>query len=164
MDMHSLLFKMGIGTWALDIITALPSTPTTTFQIGKNLPTNIGFIYGMSTYADGTDPDGNTLISTTQAQNIYMTLQNGSTQFFEQIRMDDLLNVYAGSPIVRADKYMPVNIPVFDLSKSFYQNPNSYVNSVIRLKIWYIQLNDWQVIKNHFTFDPQHPQVKTHKH
>lgn len=145
--MEQLLFKLGIASWAQDIITPIPTTAATTFQIGKTLPTNVGFIYGLSTYADGLDPEGNTLITTTQAQGLYLNLQDGATQFFESIRMDDLLNTFAGTPVVRPQKYMPVCIPDFDLSKSVYQNPNSFISGTIRLKIWYVQTKDWKHVK-----------------
>jgi len=159
MEIQTVLFRMGIGTWSTDMVTIMPNPASPKFQIGKNLPTDVGFIYGLTTYADGTDPDGNTLISTAQAQNIYITLQDGATQFFEQIRMSDLLNEFAGSPIVRGEKFLPVAIPAFDLSKSYYQNPNSYVTATIRLKLWYIQMNDWNRVKDHFSINPNYKQA-----
>lgn len=145
MDITTILFNLKIRTYVMDVITVLPSPASIKFEVGKNLPETIGFIYGLSTYADGTDPDGNTLISTTQAQNIYLTLQTGATQFLEQVRLSDLLNEFAGSPVVRPNKYTPVNLPIFDLSKSFYQNPVGYTGTeiAIRLKIWYIEITDW---------------------
>lgn len=155
MDITSMLFRYGVTSWVQDIITPLPNPGSTNFQIGKNLPTDVGFIYGLSTYADGTDPDGNTLITTTQAQNIYLTLQNGATQFFSQLRMSDLLNEFAGSPIVRPEKFTPVNIPIFDLSKSFYQNPTTVINAVIRLKLWYIQKNQYDDLVKAGIFNAQ---------
>ena len=152
MSITEILFRLGITTFVQDIITVLPATASTNFQVGKNLPTDVGFVYGLSTYADGLDPDGNTLITTTQAQGIYLTLQNGATQFLAQLRMDDLLNAYAGSPVVRPDKFTPVNIPLFDLSKSFYQNPNNYSSAIvqtsIRLKLWYIQREVFEKLEN----------------
>ncbi len=157
MDITTKLFEMGLGTWFQDIITILPTTVSgNTFQIGKQLATDVGFIYGVSTYADGLDADGNTLISTTQAQNLYVTFQTGSTQFFQQLRLSDLLNEFAGSPIVRSEKFMPVSIPTFDLSKSFYSNPAQYssvapINTSIRLKLWYIKMDDWKEIEKNVT-------------
>lgn len=146
--MEKFLFRMGIASWVTDIITPLPTNPSASFQIGKTLPTNVGLIYGMSTFADGLDPEGSTLISTTQAQGLYFTFQDGPTQFIETIRLDDLLNTFAGTPVLRPQKYTPFNIPEFDLSKSFFSNPNLYVTSVIHLKIWYIQKADYAHIKN----------------
>lgn len=161
MEIQTVLFRMGIGTWATDLITIMPTPASVKFDIGKNLPTDVGFIYGISTYADGTDPDGNALISTAQAQNIYITLRDGSTNFFEQVRMSDLLNEFAGSPVVRPEKYIPVAIPAFDLSKSFYQNPVAFAGPTIRLKLWYIQLDDWNKVKGEFKINPSYKKVAT---
>jgi len=159
MDIQTLLFKLGIGTWVEDITTLLPAVASPTVQIGNTLPTNVGFIYGLSTYADSVDPDGNTLITSAQAMTIYLVLKDGPTEFIQYIRMDDLLNIVAGSPLVRNQKFTSVNIPAFDLSKSYYKNPSSVLNATIRLKLWYIQANDWKQIKQHFTFDSQRPDV-----
>lgn len=151
--MEDLLFKMGVQSWATDIITPLPSAPASTnFQIGKTLATNVGFIYGVSVYADGIDPVGNPLISTTQAQGIYVTWQNGSSQFYETVRLDDYLNTFAGTPVVRPDKYTRVNWPTFDLSKSFFNNPFLYTNATIRIKLYYVQIEDWNLIKSEYPF------------
>jgi hypothetical protein len=143
MNIQDILFKMGVGTWVIDIITQFPNPASVKFQVGKNLPDNVGFIYGLSTYCDGVDQDANVLMTTTQAQNTFLTLQDGSTQFLEGIRMDDMLNDYAGTVVVNPHKYLPVAIPAFDLSKSFYQNPNGYMGSYIRLKLWFVQKQDW---------------------
>lgn len=157
MDRNTMLFRMGIATWTTDIVTPLPANNaglgSANFPIGKVLPTDIGFIYGISTYADSIDPDGNALITTTQAQGIYVTLKDGATSFYEDMKLSDFLNEFAGSPVVRPDKYTPTNIPRFDISKSFYSNPNLFVNATIRLKLWYIQENDWNKMKNTFTFE-----------
>jgi hypothetical protein len=159
MDIMTKLFEMGVATWMMDIVTPLPvnnaGVGSANFQIGKTLPENVGFIYGLSTYADGIDSLNNPLISTTQAQNIYMNLQNGATVFEQDLRMSDLLNEFAGTPVVRPEKFMQVNIPRFDLSKSFYLNPQLFVNATIRLKIWYVDVNDWNGIKKTFTFAPR---------
>lgn len=153
MDITSLIFKLGIATWCTDIITLFPATalPNNT-PIGKQLPSDVGFIYGINTYADGTkDADGNTLPTTVQAQNIFITLQTGGTQFMSQIRLSDFLNeeLIGASFQIRNDIFRPVNIPAFDLSKSFYQNPTSIVNVAVRLKLWYIQVDDWTEAKKY---------------
>lgn len=152
MNISSYLFKLGCTTWAQDIITSVPNPGKAKFEVGKQLPTDIGFIYGISTVADGLDPDGNALITSAQAQQLYVTFQDGASQFLAQWRLDDLLNNMSGSLVDRADKFTPVNIPTFDISKSFYQNPNVFTTGVIRLKLWYIQMNDWVKIKKEFRF------------
>lgn len=161
MDITTLLFRMGVSTWVTDIITTLPvnagGAGSSTFQIGKTLPENVGFIYGISTYADGVDALNNVLISTVQAQNLYVNFQNGPTVFAEQIRLSDLLNEFAGTPVVRPQKFTQVNIPVFDLSKSYYQNPVLFTAATIHLKLWYVDTADWNGIKKQFTFNPRNP-------
>lgn len=156
MNIEDILFKLGVTSFVTDIITTLPNPVSTSFQVGKILQTDIGFIYGLSTYADGLDEAGNTLITTTQAQGIYLTLQDGPTAFLETIRMSDLLNEFAGSPVVRPAKYTPVRIERFDLSKSSYKNPNSFINATIHLKLWYIQSDVWEDIRvKHFKMKPR---------
>lgn len=157
MNLQTTLFRMGIGTWIEDIPTLLPTPAAVTVPIGQTMPSNVGFIYGISTYADGVDSENQTLISTVQSQLIFMTLQDGPTQFIQKVRLSDLLNEVAGSPVVRAEKFTPVAIPAFDLSKSFYQNPTSVAGAVIRLKLWYIQKDTWNKLKEHFTFDQSRP-------
>jgi hypothetical protein len=156
-NMNSLLFKLGVATWCTDIITIVPIPNTNIIYIGKTLPTDVGFIYGIATYVDGTkDADGNTPPTTLQAQNIFVTLQTGSTQFISQVKLSDfaneLLNVAANSLQVRDSIFRPVIIPAFDLSKSYFQNPaglvsTSLITVAIRLKLWYIQHDDWEVVK-----------------
>jgi len=150
MAVQDIFLKLGVGTWVSDIITIAPATPANTFQVGKNLPTDIGFIYGLSTYADGVDSQNNTLVTTAQCQNMYLMLKDGGTEFIEELRLSDLLNEFAGSPVVRPDKFTPVNIPVFDLSKSEYKNPLLFTGFSIHLKLWYVQKKDWKRIEHFF--------------
>ena len=93
--MEKLLFQLGIGTWVMDIVTAFPATAQSQITIGKTLPTNIGFIYGITSYADGVDALNQPLPSTNQSTQIYLTLQNGSTIFFEKVRLSDFQNDFA---------------------------------------------------------------------
>ena len=151
-NMQEILFKLGVASWCTDIITIFPASATNIIYIGKTLPSDVGFIYGIATYTDGTkDADGNTLPTTLQAQNIFVTLQTGSTQFMSQIRLSDfsneLLNAANNGYQVRDSIYRPVIIPAFDLSKSYFQNPTNVLNVAVRLKLWYIQQDDWDLVK-----------------
>jgi len=143
MEIQTLLFRHGIATWITDIITSAATPAAESFQIGKNLPEDVGFIYGLNTIADGIGPDGQPLGTTAQYTNMYINLQTGPTSFVENFRLSDLQNDYAGSPIVRMERYMPVAIPAFDLSKSSYINPNSYTGFNIHLYLWYVNKRDW---------------------
>lgn len=150
MNFEDKLFSLGVATYMTDVITLIPVTAQTTFQIGKILQQDIGYIYGISSYADSTDETGTALPSTTQMQNLWFQAINGSTLFMQNWRMDDLLNVFAGTPEVRNAHYRRVSIPRFDLSKSQFVNPtgiNSGAGNInIHLKLWYIKQADWQLI------------------
>lgn len=150
MDIVTQFFRMGVNTWVTDIITAIPTPAATTFQVGKTLQTDLAFIYGLSVYADGVDSQNNVLISTAQAQNLYINFKDGATEFMQEIRLSDLLNEFAGSPVVRPNKFTPVNIAAFDLSKSEFKNPLSFVTGTIHLKLWYVNQHDWEKVKKHF--------------
>ncbi len=148
--MENILFNFGVATWVMDIITPVPTTAASKIFIGKTLPKNVGYIYGISTYLDGVDSQNIALPTTIQAQALYITLQNSSTQFMSEIRISDFANeeLIAASFQVREKKYTPVSIPNFDLSQSYYQNPTGIVGPMnIRLKLWYIQENDWKRVQ-----------------
>lgn len=159
-NITDLLFRMGVGTWCTDLITEMPTVAKKEFQIGKTMPTDVGFIYGLAMYADGVDAANIPLISTTQAQNMYVTLQDGPTQFLQTCRLSDLLSEFAGSPVIRPDKFMPVNIPTFDISKSTYQNPLLFTSGILHLRLWYVNMHDWEKVKKNFPFEKQADTVK----
>lgn len=163
MELEELFLRLGLVTFTADVVTNIPTQNSNQIQIAKFLQTDIGFIYGLSTYADSTDPQGNTLVSTTQCQNLWLTLKNAATEFGPNIRLDDLLTVFAGTPIVRNQRYLPYRIPCyfkdpvtnemgkhFDISTTYFTNPTGIVSSsntgvppiTIRLKLWYINSYD----------------------
>ena len=160
--MEKLLFQLGIGTWVMDIVTAFPATAQSQITIGKTLPTNIGFIYGITSYADGVDALNQPLPSTNHSTQIYLTLQNGSTIFFEKVRLSDFQNDFAGVPNSRIQKFTPVLIPSFDLSKSYFDNPSGVVSVNVRMKFWYIQASDLPKLESKLkvTFPPAQGQSK----
>lgn len=149
MNFEDKLFQLGVTTFMTDVITPIPTPGQTTFQIGKVLSEDIGYIYGISSYADTVDELGISLPSTTQMQNLWFGGQNGSTQFIQYMRMDDFLNVFSGTPEVRDSHYRRVSIPYFDISKSEFKNPTNIAGPInIHLKMWYIQKNVWAKIKD----------------
>jgi len=93
--------------------------------LGGTLQTDIGLIFGLSVYADSVDPSNIQLITTTQATQLYLNVITGGKNYIPALRLDDLLNVYAGSPIVQNEIYRKVNIPywAFDLNTSTISNP-----------------------------------------
>lgn len=159
MQFEDKLFQLGITSFMTDIITLIPATPQTTFQIGKTLSEDVGYVYGISTYADSVDETGTPLPTTTDLQNIWLKLKNGSTEFYQNWRMDDLLNVFSGTPEVRDSHYRRVSIPRFDISKSEYGNPTGISSAAgninIHLKLWYIQNDAWQLVKKEIGYSIQ---------
>ena len=148
MNFEDRLFHLGVASFITEIITPYPATPQQTFQIGKTLSQDVGFIYGLQTYADGVDVANTALPSTTQCQNTFVLMKNGSTNFMEPVRLDDLLCVFSGIPEVRNSRYVRMNIPRFDISSSQYLNPTMIVGPInIHLRLWYIQANDWKRIE-----------------
>lgn len=145
---ESAILRMGLRTRTQNIPTVLNGGSTQ--KIGGQLQTDIGLIYGLSIYADTVDPSGNTLITTTQATNLYLTIAKGAQQFVQTLRLDDLLNVFAGSPLVRLSKFTPVLISYkdFALDVSFYSNPLLISGPEIYLMMWYIDMDSYQELIN----------------
>lgn len=140
--------KLGIPTLTTTIYSPIPATADNTIKIAVQLPTQIGRIYGLATYADSVTPAGQDLITTTDAQNLYLTLKEGMANFLEDVRLDDLLTSFSGTPVQRPYPYLPVNIPnTFDLSTSLYANPTNILaganNKTIALKLWYISIDTY---------------------
>jgi len=129
------------------------------------LPTDIGQIFGLTLYADSVNNAGIQLISTTQAQNLWLNIFKGATQVIKPIRSDDMLNVYGGSPLVREKKYLPVSIPWYDFSldQSFINNPLLYAGTTddplqVYIALWYIPVNQWNDLQSRgMIYNPKHP-------
>lgn len=139
------LFRLGIPTYTTTIFSPIPETASLIFPIAKQLPTQIGRIYGMAIYADSVTPSNDSLITTTDCTNLYMTLKDGATNFFENVRLTDLLSEFSGTPSPRPNNFLAVNIPGgFDLSTSFYSNPTGLVagagNTTVALQLWYVSV------------------------
>lgn len=144
-------FKLGIPTYTTNIYSAVPTTAVPQIPIAKQLPTQIGRIFGMSIYTDGVTPANAALISVANASNLYLTLKHGATNFFEDLRLSELMCVSATAnqvPIARDTNYMSCNIPGdFDLSTSFYSNPTSIIAGTICLKLWYISTDTYYTLQ-----------------
>ena len=154
MNMEQLLLKLGCVTWTQDIVTQISTSATATQQIGNVMAQNVGFIYGLSIYVDCFLPDNTPSISTAQAQQLYLNLKTGSTEFIQSIRLDDMVTLIAGVVQPRETRYLPVSIPSFDLSKSQYANPTlTGAGNFIALKLWFINNNDWARVKGKLGFE-----------
>ena len=143
---EDIIAKAGINTYFTSVTTPVPTAAQTNIQIAKTIPKQIGLIYGISTYTDTVDPGNNPFITTTDASNLYLFLKDGPTEFFERIRLDELIWTFAGFPNINFRRFLPVNIfGTFDLSTSQYVNPTGIVSAappaaptVIRLNMWFI--------------------------
>lgn len=153
MNIEALFLKLGIPTYTTTIYSPLPVSAATsnTFPIAKQLPTQIGRIYGMAVYCDTFTPDNKALITTANAQVLYLTLKDGATNFVEDLRLSDMQSQFLATPNARPTNYLPVNIPGgFDLSTSFYSNPTGLVtgptNVTVALKLWYISVETYNTM------------------
>lgn len=171
MNIHETLLHWGVRTYfdSVDIVLSGQNEQ----KFNGELQTDIGFIYGMSTYADTVWQDNSTLITTTQAQNLYLALKNGKVFSVQYIRMDDMLTVFAGSPIIRPTPYIPVNVyhEDFNLKSSFIQNPTLITGPTLVINMWYIGMKELQELEGRgFVFGmdttgkiPSHPNYGEYK-
>lgn len=155
MNIIQQLIYWGIPSYRTQIVTPIPTGITQEIQIAKQLPTQIGRIFGMSVYTDTVTPGNLPLITTADATNLYINIVHGATTFFENTRLDDLNFNPAGVPVLPADKWLPVNIPGdFDLSTSKYLNPTGIVSAAapaaatqIWLNLWYISEQSYKTLQ-----------------
>lgn len=156
--MQEILVKTGIPSYVTNIISPIPLSNQLQIPIAKTIPQQIGYIYGLTILTDTSDPQNNNLITLTQAQLLYLVLKDGPTEFFQQIRLDQMVFTPAGFPNLNPNNYMPVNIPGnFDLSTSYYQNPTGVVSvpdnptTTIMLQLWFISTEsyEWLMKKNY---------------
>lgn len=143
--MNELLTKYGIPTYITSIFTDLGSVASATLQIGKQMPNNVGLIYGMSIYIGGVVPDaaGKSMITLADAGKLYINLVSGSLTFLNYLKLDQLA-FSSGTNITSSRKYLPVNIPAnFDLDQSKYYNPESLTDLTIGLQLWYIDVDSY---------------------
>lgn len=149
--MKEILLRWGIPSYVTNIISPVPVQAQLTIPIAKTIPQQIGYIFGMNIYTDSADPNNDTLISYPEAQNLYMVLKDGPTEFFQLMRLDSLVNTIAGFPNVNPDSYTEVAIPGnFDLSTSYYQNPAGVVSTIepavsktIMLQMWFVSTESY---------------------
>lgn len=139
---EEILFKLGIPTYMESVYTTL--TAKAVIRLPKQMPTQIGWIYGLSVYCDGVTPTGETLITTAQSEDLYMVLKAGQTDFIESYRVSQLnISAQNGNDI----QYCPVNIPAaISLDQSFWQNPLLITGAEIMLNIYYIDQKSFDVL------------------
>lgn len=154
--MQDLLIKTGIRSYVTSIISPVPTAAQIQIPIAKTIPSQVGLIYGMAIYTDTDDPQGNNLITFANAQELYMVLKDGPTEFLFNIRLDAMIFNLAGFPNLNPQGFLNVAIPGnFDMSTSYYQNPTGIVSgeatTTIMLQLWYISTESyiWLMEKNY---------------
>lgn len=155
------LFKHGIPTYTMALQSPIPTTNEAQLIISKQIPQQVGLIFGVYTYTDTVTPSNNPLITATDATNLYLVLKDGPTEFFQPIRLDSLMFTNPGFPNVDSKRYLDVLIPgTFDLSTSFYANPTGIVSAAapelatnIMLGLWYISTESYLYLINNKIVD-----------
>jgi len=155
--MEKLLNAWGIPNYCIPITSTIPVQATAEIDISKTMPEDVGWIYGMSIDTDTVDPANRPLISTGEAQNMYLKLKHGSTEFYSPVRLDKFIQPSFLVPAYFGKAYLPISIPGdFDFSASKYINPTGIVSSsdpaappkVINLFLWHITKIDYHFLLN----------------
>lgn len=131
------LFKLGIPTYIESVFTSVPDTAEQQFNLPKQMPTQIGWIYGLSIYVGTVTPTNTALITMTDATNLFLVLKSGQSNFIESLRLDDM--IFNQATGVRS-RYLEISVPNdISLDASFYQNPTGIIGpKQIMLNIHYI--------------------------
>lgn len=161
--MQELLIKTGIPSYVTNIISPIPTTAQVQIPIAKNIPQQVGMIYGLSILTDTNAPGDQDLITFANAQDLYLVLKDGPTEFFQQVRLDQMVFNLAGFPNLNPDSYLRVAIPGnFDLSTSYYQNATGIVSvdttKVIMLQLWYISTESYKWLMKKGYIDGEYAQ------
>jgi len=115
--------------------------------LGGNMQTDVGLIIGMSLWADSVGPANEALITTTQAMNLYLSILTGGKKFIPDLRLDDLLNVYNGSPVASGKLWTEFNLPwwAMDFQTSSIINPLLLEGPVVWINLFYIPKSQYNL-------------------
>lgn len=121
-------------------LVAIPLDGSSQIQISQRLTQNILKLYGVACYTDpGLAPNGDNLISSADAANLYLTIFQGKNQQIQQLRISDLVYDVNAQTRSGENKYLTVNIDqTIDLDKSFIDNPSNVAAVTLLLAFWYI--------------------------
>lgn len=136
-----LLTQYRLPTLHYPIYTQIPAAATPQLRIAAKLPTQIGLIYGLSIDAETVGPQNQTLITTANANVLYMTLFQGSSAFILDMRLSNLIfnNSPGTTSANNSARYLEQVIPgTFSLDQSYYSNPAALTAGTIKLNLWYI--------------------------
>lgn len=132
MSIEEIISISGVPTFIKNLIIQIPVNATVDIPMPKQMPQQIGLIYGLTSYTDTFSPANNPLITSADATVLYLILKDGNTEFIEPLRLDDLQNTVVGVPLSRSERYWRCNIPGnFDLSASLVKNPTGIVSAPV---------------------------------
>lgn len=141
------MFRLGIPTYVQSIFSTANAAPT--FKIAKQMPTQIGWIYGLSIYTDGVTPDNQSMITLADAQNLFLLLKQGKENVIDVLRLDTLL--FTSTQNIGCDKrYYNINIWADNISldQSTYLNPTAIATGEIMLNLHYISKEDRDYLRS----------------
>lgn len=146
--LEQVLFRLGIPTYIQSIYVDFPLAAQPVINLPKQLPTQIGWCYGISTDTQGVTPDNTTLITTVEADALYLVFKAGASEFQKSIRMQKL--IFAANV---EQRYLPINIPyTVSLDQSYLQNPTGIVSAVgankqAKIDLWYIDKKSYITLR-----------------
>lgn len=141
------LFEYAIDIYMMSIYTTMVAENQVI--ISKQIPQQVGLIYGLSIYTDGVTPTNDALITSVNAESLFLTFKDGPTEFFQPLRLDQLIFKSSGFPNIDAEQYYPININGnFDLSTSFYANPLAIAAGKVMLNLHYISTESFLYLMN----------------
>lgn len=143
---EEMLLCNGIPIYQQTFFTDLPATAMQQNPIAQTLPTQIGYIYGLSLYTDTVGPTNQTLININDCRNMYLQLNWKGSKFMDSIRLSDLCYdvIPFGTALCPEPRYKRVSIPYnFSMDQSYYLNPKNVVSKTVALNLWYITRSDY---------------------
>ena len=144
------LMKLGIPTFTDTYFTLLPTTATQQIKIGQDMPTPVGWIYGISLTTGGSHPTDPTqpIITSAQAPNVYIYFKIATDLYMHNFRLDNyMMFSQADNQMNNQLRYLPVSIPAAtDLKESYYLNPTGITSTYVPLTIHYISLRDYRLM------------------
>lgn len=142
------LMQLGIPTYMQTIYVKVPASAAPNFDIAKQMPTQIGWIYGISTYVDGFTPDNFPLITQANSKALYLQFTDGVSQFINVKRLSELNFDTTLNGYIYADMWecsIPGNI---DLSQSKILNPTLITGAAggtfVALNLYYVDWTSYQ--------------------
>ncbi len=160
-NLHSWFTRNGILTFKTQYTVDLPSAAKAQVQLTGNIPTNIGFLFGISVLCGGTAPDAaSTLPTIVQCRQLYLTLKLGTEDQYENLRLDNLVMIDpTAAPTWKDSKqYFPITGPdKYDMKKSYVSNPASLTSIALIFDLWYITYTSYEYCLENNILKPMVP-------